>query len=225
MKCGAVDPQVLVPPFRLARKELGAVVPIAWQFARAVCGDARAAGQQWGRSTVWTLRMLPLLVAAVWRLLLHGLAAWLCSLAIGMAGDGVWGSLGAMETTVRGCSQRQERSAELLRFGLIWDALTDRSAAWCARVEVRACDRAATGVARGAVEVEGVVRSRRLGSAQPCHGTECTRVAVGPMHALWTVSERGSGVCTLPVAAYKSIPGQVSHPYAPSTYIHSLSAW
>ena len=141
---------MLVPPFRLARKELGAVVPIAWQFARAVGGDARAAGQQWGRSTAWTLRMLPLLVAAVWRLLLHGLAAWLCSLAIGMAGDGVWGSLGAMETTVRGCSQRQERSAELLRFGLIWDVLTDRSAAWCARVEVRACDRAATGVARGA---------------------------------------------------------------------------
>ena len=82
-----------------------------------------------------------------------------------------------------------------------------------------------TGVARGAVEVEGVARSRRLGSAQPCHGTECTRVAVGPMHALWTVSERGSGVCILPVAAYKSIPGQGSHPYAPSTYIHSLSAW
>ena len=120
-----------------------------------------------------------------------------------------------METTVRGCSQRQERSAELLRFGLIWDALTDCSAAWCARVEVRACDRAATGVARGAVEVEGVVRSRRLGSAQPCHGTECTRVAVGPMHALWTVSECGSGVCILPVAAYKSIPGQGSHPYSP----------
>ena len=33
----------------------------------------------------------------------------------------------------------------------------DRSAAWCARVEARACDRAATGVVRGAVEVVGVV--------------------------------------------------------------------
>jgi hypothetical protein len=222
---GAVDPQVRVPPFKLAGKEFAAVAPIDWQCARALGGNARVAGQQWDRSNVWTLRMLPLLVAAIWRLLLHGLVALLCFLAVSMAGGGAWRSVGAMETTVRGCSQRQERSAELLRFGLIWDALTDRSAAWCARVEVRACDRAATGVARGAVEVEGVARSRRLGSAQPCHGTECTRVAVGPMHALWTVSERGSGVCILPVAAYKSIPGQGSHPYAPSTYIHSLSAW
>ena len=101
---------------------------------RSVGGDARAAGQQWGRSTVWTLRMLPLLVAAIWRLLLHGLVVLLCFLAVSMAAAGGWGSLGAMETTVRGCSQRQERSAELLRFGLIWDALTDRSAAWCAHV-------------------------------------------------------------------------------------------
>ena len=118
-----------VPPFKLAGKELAAVVPIDRQCARALGGNARAAGQQWDRSTIWTLRMLPLLVAAIWRLLLHGLVAFLCFLAVSMAGGGAWGSLGAMETTVRGCSQRQERSAELLRFGLIWDALTDRSAA------------------------------------------------------------------------------------------------
>ena len=104
-----------------------------------------------------------------------------------LAGGGAWRSVGAMETTVRGCSQRQERSAELLRFGLIWDALTDRSAAWCARVEVRACDRAATGVVQGAVGVEGVVRSRWLGSARPCDGTACMRVAVGSMDSKLTV--------------------------------------
>ena len=126
---GAVDPQVRVPPFKLAGKELAAVAPIDRQCARALGGNARAAGQQWDRSTIWTLRMLPLLVAAIWRLLLHGLVALLCFLAVSMAGGGAWGSWGAMETTVRGCSQRQERSAELLRFGLIWDALTDRSAA------------------------------------------------------------------------------------------------
>ena len=160
-----------VPPFKLAGKEFAAVAPIDWQCARALGGNARVAGQQWDRSNVWTLRMLPLLVAAIWRLLLHGLVALLCFLAVSMAGGGAWRSVGAMETTVR----------------LIWDALTDRSAAWCARVEVRACDRAATGVVQGAVGVEGVVRSRWLGSARPCDGTACMRVAVGSMDSKLTV--------------------------------------
>ena len=71
---------MLVPPFRLARKELGAVAAIAWQFARAVGGDARAAGQQWGRFLVWASRMPPPLVTAVWRLLLHGSVAFGCAL-------------------------------------------------------------------------------------------------------------------------------------------------
>jgi len=172
---------VRVPPFKLAGKELAAVAPIDRQYARALGGNARVAGQQWGRSTVWTLRVLPPLVAAIWRLLLHGLVAFLCFLAVSMAGVGAWGSLGSMETTVRGCAQRQERSAELLRSRLIWDALTDRSAAWCARVEARACVRAATGVVREAVGVEGVVRSRWLGSARLCEGTACMCVAVGSM--------------------------------------------
>ena len=111
---GAVDPQVPAPPFRLAGKELAAVTPIDRQCARAVGGNARAAGQQWGRSTVWALRVLPPLMAAVWRLLLHGSVAWLCSLAVGMASAGAGASLGAKQAAVRGRERRQERPAELL---------------------------------------------------------------------------------------------------------------
>ena len=63
-----VDPQVLVPPFNLAGKELGAVAAINRQTARALGGNARAAGQQWGRSIVWAPRVVLPLVVAVWRL-------------------------------------------------------------------------------------------------------------------------------------------------------------
>ena len=166
-----------VPPFKFTGKELAAVTSINRQHARASGGNSQVAGQQWGCTTVWTLRLLPPLVAAIWRLLLCGLVALDCFLAVGMAGVGAWVSLGAMKITVRGCAQRQERSTELLQFRLIWDALTDRSAAWCVRVEARACDRAATGVVRGTVGVEGVVCSHRLVSARLCKGTECARVA------------------------------------------------
>ena len=48
-------------------------------------------------------------------------------------------------------------------------------------VETSPCGRAATGVAEGAVEVEGMVCSRRLVSARPCKGTECASVAVDCM--------------------------------------------
>ena len=97
---GAFDPQVLVPPFRLARKELGAVAAIDCQVARAVGGDARAAGQQWGRFLVWASRTPPPLVVAVWRLILHGSVAWLCSLAVGMASAGAGASVGAKQAAV-----------------------------------------------------------------------------------------------------------------------------
>ena len=92
-------------------------------------------------------------------------------------------------------------------------------------MEARACDRAATGVVRGAVEAERVVHSCWLGSAGPCEGTACMRVTVGSMDSKLIISDRASGVCIVPVAAYKSSSGQGSHPYTPSTYIHSLSAW
>ena len=186
---GVVDPKLLVPPFAFAGKELGAVAAIDRQFARAVGGNVRAARQLWGRSTVWSSRMPPPLVAAVWRLLSHELVEGLSSLAVIMAGAGAAASLGASEAAIRGCARRQDPPADLLRIRLIWVAPTDQSAAWCTCVEIRACDRMLTGVARGAVEVEGVARSRRLGSAQPCHGTECTRVAVGPMHALTSIMD------------------------------------
>ena len=78
---------------------------------------------------------------------------------------------------------------------------------------------------RGAVGVEGVVCSCWLGSARPCEGTACMCVTVGSMDSKLIISDRASGVCIVPVAAYKSSPGQGSHPYTPSTYIHSLSAW
>jgi hypothetical protein len=48
-------------------------------------------------------------------------------------------------------------------------------------VATRACGRAATGAVEEAVEVEGVVRNRRLSSSWPCEGTECTCVAVDGM--------------------------------------------
>jgi len=143
-------------------------------------------GQQWGRSIVWASSVVLPLMAAVWRLLLYmawwlGLALWLDSLAINTAGSGVEASLGAMGADVRGRALRQERPAERLRFPFLWDVLTDRCAARCTRVEARVCDRAATGVVRAAVGVEGVVRSRWLGSARPCEGTACMRVTVGSM--------------------------------------------
>ena len=134
---GAVDPQVLVPPFTLAGNELGAVAAINRQFARAQGGNTLAAGQQWGRSIVWASRVPPPLMAAVWRLLLHGLVAWLCSLAINMAGAGAGASLSAVGAGVRGRARRQEWPAEHLRFPLIWDAPTGQSAAWCTCVETR----------------------------------------------------------------------------------------
>ena len=98
-----------------------------------------------------------------------------------MAGFGARASLGAMEAVVRGRARRQERSAELLQLRLIWDVLTNRSAAWCTCVEARTCDMVTTGVVRGAVEVEGMVCSRRLVSVRPCKGTECARVVVDCM--------------------------------------------
>ena len=96
-------PQVLVPSFELAGKEHGAVDPIDRQCARAPGGDARAAGRPWSRSVVWSLRVLPPLVAAVWRLQVHGLVAWLCCLAVSMAGPDAWASMGAMEAAAGGC--------------------------------------------------------------------------------------------------------------------------
>ena len=178
---GGVDPQVLVPPFNLAGKELGAVAAINRQTARALGGNARAAGQQWGRSIVWAPRVVLPLVVAVWRLPPHDLVGLLFSQVASMAGFGARASLGAMEAVVRGRARRQERSAELLQLRLIWDVLTNRSAAWCTCVEARTCDMVTTGVVRGAVEVEGMVCSRRLVSVRPCKGTECARVVVDCM--------------------------------------------
>ena len=99
---GAVDPQVLVPPFLLAGKESGAVAAIDQQCARALGGNTRAPGQQWGRSIVWASSVVLPLMAAVWRLLLHGLEAWLGSLAINMAGSDAGASLGAMGADMQG---------------------------------------------------------------------------------------------------------------------------
>ena len=109
-------PQVLVSSFELAGKEHGAVDPIDRQCVRAPGGDARAAGRPWSRSVVWSLRVLPPLVAAVWRLQVHGLVAWLCCLAVSMACADAWASLGAVEAAVRGCRKRQERVAQALQF-------------------------------------------------------------------------------------------------------------
>ena len=184
---------MLVPPFNLEGKELGAVAAIDWQPARALGGNARAAGQQLGRVIVWAPRVVLPLVVAVWRLPPRGLVALLSSLVVSTAGSGAQASLGSMETVVRGHERRQERSAELLQFRLIWDVLTDRSAAWCTCVETRACDRATTGVAWGAMGVEGMVCSRRLVSARPCKGTECARVSVDCMD---------SQKCARPVCVY-----------------------
>ena len=99
---GSVDPQVLVPPFNLTGNELGPVTAIDWRCARALGGNMRAAGQQWGRSTVWSPCAPPLAVADIWRLLPRDLVAGLSSLAVCMAGPGARASLGAMETAVGG---------------------------------------------------------------------------------------------------------------------------
>ena len=184
---GVVDPQVLVPPFRLPGKELAGVAAIDEQPARALGDDQRAAEQQWGRSTICSPRALPLLVADVWRLLSLDFVEGLCSLAVGMASAGARASCGAMEAAVRGRERRQQRSTELIQFRLIWDVLTDRSAAWYTCVEIMACDRAATGVAWQAVEVEGVVCRRRLDSARPRNGIACARVAIGGFDSKWGV--------------------------------------
>ena len=176
---GSVAVQVLVPPLVLAGKELGAITAIDWQSARALGGNQRAAGQQWGRSTVWSPHVPPPLMAAVWRLRLHGLVALLCSLAINIAGVGARASFRAMGADVRGRARRQDRLAGRHQFRLIRDAPTGQSAAWCARVETRPCGWAATGVVREAVETEGMVCSRRLDPAWPHEGTECARLAVG----------------------------------------------
>jgi hypothetical protein len=209
-----VVPQLLVPPFKLAGKEFGAVAAIDRQSARALGGDARADGQQWGRSIVWAPRVPPPLMAAVWRLLSLDFVEGLCSLSISMAGAGARASFGAMGAAMGGRSPPQERSAKLLQFRLIWDTPTDQSAAWCARVETRPCGKAATGVVQEAVEATRVVCSRRLGSARPRDGTECARVAVGGMHmsracvrcvcmpcgCLQVKSRPGqSSLCTLPI--------------------------
>ena len=178
---------MLVPSFTLAGKELGAVAAINWQPARALGGNAWAAGQQWGRSIVWSPRVLWPLVAAVCCLLLHDLVTWICSLAVGMAGAGAGASLSAMWAAVRRRARRQERPAEFPQFRLIWGALTGQSAAWCARVETRPCGRATTGVAREAVEAEGVVCSLRLDSARPRNRIPCARITVGGMDSQWGV--------------------------------------
>ena len=122
------------PCFELAGKEHRAVDPIDWQCARAPGGDARAAGRPWSRSAVWSQRVLPPLVAAVWRLPLHDLVVWLCYMAVSMASADAWSSLGAVEAAVRGFIKRQERVAEALRFWLSRDVPNDRSVACCARV-------------------------------------------------------------------------------------------
>jgi hypothetical protein len=62
---GSVDPQVLVPPFNLTGNELGPVTAIDWRCARALGGNMRAAGQQWGRSIVWSPCAPPLAMADI----------------------------------------------------------------------------------------------------------------------------------------------------------------
>jgi hypothetical protein len=141
-----VDPQLLLPPFKVAGKELGAVAAIDRQSARALGGDARADGQQWGRSTVWAPRVLPPLMAAVWRLQQHGLVVWLCSMAIAMAGSGAWTRLGAVRTAVR--ARRQERPAELLQFRQCGDNFDSDNFDNFDSVETRTHDRASMGVGR-----------------------------------------------------------------------------
>ena len=54
-------------------------------------------------------------------------------------------------------------------------------------METKACDWATMGVARGAVEAEGMLCSLRLISARPRKGTECACVAVGCMDSQWGV--------------------------------------
>ena len=79
---------------------------------------------------------------------------------------------------MQGRVRRQERSAEVVQFGLIWGAPTGRSAACCAFVETTPCDRATTGGVREAVEADGVICSRRLDSARPRKGILCACVTV-----------------------------------------------
>ena len=86
-----------------------------------------------------------------------------------------------MVAIVQGRVRRQERSAEVLQFRLIWGTSTGQSAAWCARVETGPGDRAITGVVGEAVEAEGVVCSRRLDSARPRKGISWPSTA-------WTVT-------------------------------------
>ena len=112
---GSVDPQVLVPPFNLTGNELGPVTAIDWRCARALGGNMRAAGQQWGRSSVWSPCTPPLSMTDIWRMLPHDLVAGLNFLAVSMTGTGARSSLGAMETAVGGRKHRQKRSAELLQ--------------------------------------------------------------------------------------------------------------
>uniref|UniRef100_A0A7S2B7T0 Uncharacterized protein n=1 Tax=Haptolina brevifila TaxID=156173 RepID=A0A7S2B7T0_9EUKA len=62
--------------------------------------------------------------------------------------------MGAMGAAVRGRARRQEQLAELLHFQLIRGAPTGQSAAWCTRVEIRPCGRAATAVVWEAVKLD-----------------------------------------------------------------------
>jgi hypothetical protein len=169
---GGFDPQVLVPPFILAGKELAAVAAIDGQSARALGGNHQADGQHWGCLVVWSPRVPPPLAAAIWRLLLHDLVVWLCSLAVSMAGAGAWASLGAMEGAVPGRCGDRSGPPSTFNFHSSWDVPTDQCATWCTCVETRACGRAAMGVVREAVEAEGVVCSRRLVALGPGKGTE-----------------------------------------------------
>jgi len=126
-----------------------------------------------------------------------------------MAGAGAGASLGAVGTVVRGRAPRQERPAERLRFPLVWDASTGQCVAWCACVETRPCDRAATGVVREAVEAEGMVCRRRMISGRPRDATECARVAVVSIdselsvrpvcvYSLWLSTGQAQGRAVLP---------------------------
>jgi hypothetical protein len=126
-------------------------------------------------------------VAAVWRLLLHGLVARLCSLAVGLAGAGARTSVGSMEAAVRGRERRQGRSVKLLRFQLIQGACDWPICGMCRHVETRAYGRAATAVVWEALEVERVVCGRLMGSARPWEGTECAHVVVDTMDSQLTV--------------------------------------
>ena len=107
---------------------------------------------------------------------------------------------------MKGRVRRQERSDEFLQFRLIWGVPTGQSAAWCARVETRPCDRATTGVVWEAVEAEGMVCSRRLDSARPRKGISFARVAVDCMDSHGESVERAFDVCVLYLAVYKSSP-------------------